>query len=185
MNLEINAPIFGFRGKNGSGKTTLALLLCRMLSPHDGTIEFIDIHNQTHERIPTSYIDQNGTAFSLNLENNLFLEKLPQFQFLHHFPEVLQNESIGSENISSGQRKAISIERALQHASSLLIIDEPENALDYGEKKGISKNPSEKEQCWRHDCIVSHTIFFWKFAQTSWICKTWRQQIQMFHVKHE
>jgi len=160
LNLDINVPILGFRGKNGSGKTTLALLLCRVLSPGEGTIEFFDDHEKNIDSIPISYIDQNGTVFSLSLENNLFLPHLPKLQFLQYFPEMLQKESMGPENISSGQKKAVSIERALQHPSSLLIIDEPENALDSSKKMELRNILLEKNKNGVMIVLFSHDDFF-------------------------
>lgn len=160
INLNIMDPIVGFRGQNGSGKTTLALLLCRILDPQEGAIEFFDIHQHKVSNFPISYIDQNGTVFSLSLKNNLFVDEIPSFQFLQHFPEVIQKENIGPETISSGQKKAISIERAVLHPSSLLIIDEPENALDFQKKEEFRKIILKKKQDGVMILLFSHDDFF-------------------------
>lgn len=164
MNLEITDPIAGFRGSNGSGKTTLALLLARILHPREGSIRFLDNQNEERSDIAISYIDQNGSVFSLSLADNLFLSRLGELHFLQHFHELTEKESVGPEIISAGQKKAVSIERALQHPCSLLIIDEPENALDSEKKQILREILLEKSQKGVRIILFSHDDFFLKIC---------------------
>lgn len=185
INLNIKDPILGFRGQNGSGKTTLALLLCRILDPQEGSIEYFDIHQHKVSNFPISYIDQNGTVFSLSLKNNLFVDETPSFQFLQHFPEVTQQDNIGPETISSGQKKAISIERALLHPSSLLIIDEPENALDFHKKEEFRKILLKKKQNGVMMILFSHDDFFLEICSNVVDMQILRSANSSVHVSRE
>lgn len=134
-----SGSITGVRGSNGSGKTTLALLLAGVLKPVSGQILFDGISSITG---PVALVDQNGTVFTLPLEENLFLENSPSFAatkdsspfltFLHGTP---QTPCLSPETLSSGQRKSISLERAFRSEHQVLLIDEPENALDVDMQK--------------------------------------------------
>jgi len=126
--------ITGIQGANGSGKTTLALLLCGVLKPDSGKIL---IDGSLGVRIPVGYVDQNGTVFSLSLPENLFLDEnetdsavLGSTRFLKFMSPEQSKQRLSPEILSAGQRKSISIERAFRVNTQILIIDEPENALD-------------------------------------------------------
>jgi len=135
LHCQFNAgSITGIRGANGSGKTTLALLLAGILKPDSGQILFDGLSDH---HVPVGYIDQNGTVLTLNLAQNLFLDEpgssrdlLNSSTFLQFLSSHSSFDNLSPENLSAGQRKAISIERAFLSNLSVLIIDEPENALD-------------------------------------------------------
>ncbi len=125
--------ILGFSGNNGSGKTTLALILAGIIQPTEGQISIFppEAFGQA-----TSFVDQQGTVFTLSLRENLFLgtnqEALTnQTVFLHPSFQENPQTSLSPETLSSGQKKLISLERALQQNHQIFIIDEPENSLDH------------------------------------------------------
>jgi len=125
--------ITGFEGPNGCGKTTLALLIAGVLKPTSGSLEFSP---PASSRTAVSYIDQNGTVFSLGLVENLFLDSSPvtdffQTPYLEQIRSDRINNQLSPETLSAGQRKTISLLRALEHDHRVLLIDEPENALDH------------------------------------------------------
>ncbi|PKN48016.1 MAG: hypothetical protein CVU59_00735 [Deltaproteobacteria bacterium HGW-Deltaproteobacteria-17] len=126
--------VTGIQGANGSGKTTLALIIAGVLKPVAGQILFDDL---PEPKGPVSLVDQNGTVFTLPLQENLFIEPptrlsddllhTPFLSFLHGADP---SRLISPETLSSGQRKCISLARAFQEAHPVILIDEPENALD-------------------------------------------------------
>jgi ABC-type bacteriocin/lantibiotic exporter with double-glycine peptidase domain len=130
-----NGQIIGFSGNNGSGKTTLALILAGILPPTHGELVFDPPDSGSG---PISFVDQQGTVFTLSLNENFFRpENFPQEQaqrpyaILQHWIEDSAVGQLSPETLSSGQKKMISLERAIQHNHGIFIIDEPENSLDH------------------------------------------------------
>lgn len=128
-----SGQILGFSGNNGSGKTTLTLILAGILPPTEGQIS---VFPPEADGGPTSFVDQQGTVFTLTLRETLFLGPNEEPSTLQPtFQDSLFQEPpqslLSPETLSSGQKKLISIERALQQNHQVFIIDEPENSLDY------------------------------------------------------
>ncbi len=165
VSLQLSSgTITGIQGSNGSGKTTLALLLCGVLKPDSGQIL---IDGSPNEGFPVGYVDQNGTVFSLNLQDNLFLkgnEDPSNLLNSTHFLKFLSPEQAGQrlspEILSSGQRKSVSIERAFRFNPQILIIDEPENALDESAREFLLQQILEKKQESRIIVLFSHSESF-------------------------
>jgi ABC-type bacteriocin/lantibiotic exporter with double-glycine peptidase domain len=137
-------------GGNGSGKTTLLQLLQKFYVPESGRITV----NQSHDlqavstaalRQHIGAIDQEIPIFNGTLAENLliaqanrnpteldaFLEKSGFNRFFQNFPNgyatLLGEEGI---NLSGGQKQLIGLCRALMREPQILILDEPETALD-------------------------------------------------------
>lgn len=155
--------ILGFSGGNGSGKSTLAMILAGILCPTEGEI----IYSPDKARLgPVSYVDQQGTVFSLSLRDNLFLDCDQPIGSAFGSPmfyQQLMNESLAllsPETLSSGQKKLVSMERALHQDHTVFIIDEPENSLDSLAQQRLLELLNELQKKDRIVFLFSHSEKF-------------------------
>lgn len=141
INLKLSkGKIYGLIGRNGSGKTMLLNTICGFVKPTNGEV-LIDGIN----------IYQNG-AFSQNtralIEHPKFLDNLTGYQNLELLANI--NHLIGKEDIenalknvnlfeqkdklykkySLGMKQKLGIAQVIMEDPSIMIFDEPFNALD-------------------------------------------------------
>ena len=95
--------IYCIAGKNGAGKSTLINLICGLLNPISGEI----FYNKT-------LIDEIDM---IDARKNLIAV-------------VEQKDFLKNDNLSGGERRKISIEKAFNKSADVLIMDEPDNNLD-------------------------------------------------------
>ena len=95
--------IYCIYGKNGAGKTTLINLICGLLRPISGKINYDDT--------PTEQIEMIDARKRL-------------------IAVVEQKDFLKNDQLSGGERRRISIENAFYKNSDVLIMDEPDNNLD-------------------------------------------------------
>ncbi len=133
--LDVELPDGGFllvTGPNGSGKTTLLRILARLAAPTAGSLEL-------PERQAIGYL---GHAPMLYRELTA-LENLTLFGRLYRVPERAERvgmllERFGLWDVrrervstySRGMQQRLGLCRVLLHDPSLLVLDEPYNALD-------------------------------------------------------
>ena len=142
--------ITGIIGSNGCGKTTLLKGLCGIL-PHRGkcTLEGVELEYLTERKIARlcSYIPQRS---GINLDISALDVVLMGFNPRLHLLEAPSGEmkqvaidalvSVGlseriNENymhLSEGQKQLCILARTLASGCKLLLLDEPESALDFG-----------------------------------------------------
>lgn len=150
------------QGKNGSGKTTIIRLLLRLYEDYDGKI--LINHNEiktlrlTDIRNRIGVVFQESFLFDGNLYENIVCgNKEVEDKELKKVLEVsglLENMEIdrkdieklftlpiieGGKNLSGGQKRMVSIARALIKKPDVLILDEPTTFLDQKSKEGIIK----------------------------------------------
>jgi ABC-type bacteriocin/lantibiotic exporter with double-glycine peptidase domain len=139
------------KGQTGSGKSTLVNIISGLLDPLDGKI-IVDgkeinplnkiswqknfaIVPQTVFLSDSSILENIAIGYEIdeiNLEKAKQVAKIAQ---INDFIEKLPNqyyEKVGERGIrlSGGQRQRIGIARALYRNASIIILDEPTNALD-------------------------------------------------------
>lgn len=135
--------IFGFLGPNGAGKSTSINLLCRLLKPVSGAIEF---NGKNICRYP-----EGAKKIGLCPQQNVFwpdLTCLEQMQFMGAMygvkrkylksksEEILKKLALFdrrhtlASNLSGGMKRRLNIALALVHDPVLVILDEPETGLD-------------------------------------------------------
>lgn len=157
LNFEINrGEKIAIKGQTGSGKSTLANIISGLLDPLEGEI-YIDsaVLNSKNLKnwqknvaivpqtvflndstvleniaigIDKSTIDYNKAKNSTKLAQiDKFIESLPN----------KYNEKVGERGVrlSGGQRQRMGIARALYRDASVIILDEPTNALDIETEK--------------------------------------------------
>lgn len=140
---------YGIIGRSGSGKTTMINLLCRFYKPDEGSIivnqnDLQSINIDTF-RSKISIVTQENLLFDNNIYNNIKLGNLQSDESevtrlidaldlgnLMDINQAKANGLIGDEGnkLSEGQKKRVSIARALLKKADVLILDESISALE-------------------------------------------------------
>ena len=149
----------GIVGRTGSGKTTVADLILRTYNVPDGTV-FIDgndVNDVTIESVRknAAYVPQDNFLFSDTIENNIaFASDEVSFdavvrsakladvngniaEFRDGYKTVLGERGV---TVSGGQKKRISIARAMMTNAPVLILDDAVSAVDTETEKKILEN---------------------------------------------
>ncbi len=139
----------GIIGRIGSGKSTIEKLLLRLYEPTSGTIliDGIDINqiNPIDLRKNIGYVAQDISLFKGTLKENIIyrasfssdevLKKVAHISgiesFIKRHPQGF-DMPIGERGtgISGGQKQGIGIARAFLYDVSIMLFDEPSNAMD-------------------------------------------------------
>lgn len=140
--------VLGVLGANGSGKTTLLKSLCGIL-PHQGSClldgaELAALPPRQAARL-CSYIPQrSGIAIDLSALDVVLMGFNPYLKLLERPSPAMRQQALaalaqvglaGRENenyqqLSEGQRQLCILARTLVSSGKLLLLDEPESALD-------------------------------------------------------
>lgn len=141
--------LMGIIGANGSGKTTLLKALCGIL-PHEGTCS---LENMILEKLSArqiarlvSYIPQHsGITIDISALDVVLMGFNPKLGLLEHPTRKMKEAAVqalaqvglaGKEetnylHLSEGQKQLCILARTLVSDSRLLLLDEPESALDF------------------------------------------------------
>jgi len=141
--------LMGVIGANGSGKTTLLKALCGIL-PHEGTcsLEDVVLENLSARQIAklVSYIPQrSGISIDISVLDVVLMGFNSQLGLLEHPTEKMKDAAVkallqvglaGKEetnylHLSEGQKQLCILARTLVSSGRLLLLDEPESALDF------------------------------------------------------
>lgn len=136
-------------GRIGSGKSTITKLILKLYEPDNGTIliDGIDISqiDPADLRRYISYVPQDIALFKGTLKENIISsERHPSdedvirasivsgtYEFVHTHPKGYEMP-IGERGagLSGGQRQSVGVARALLGDSTIMLMDEPSNAMD-------------------------------------------------------
>ena len=138
-----------FIGRIGSGKSTIAKLILKLYEPTSGTILIDDIDlaqiDPADMRRYTSYVPQDITLFKGTIKDNIISsEQHPDVADVIYAAQVsgvedfVRKHPLGYElpigergvGLSGGQKQSVGIARAFMQLSSIMIMDEPSNAMD-------------------------------------------------------
>lgn len=150
LSFEIaSSSTIGILGANGSGKTTLLKSICGIL-PHDGScvLEGTTLETQKPGQLARlcSYIPQrSGISIDISVLDTVLMGFHPYLGFLEHPSSEMKKHALeminlvglcGKEyknylHLSEGQKQLCILARTLVTNSRLLLLDEPESALDF------------------------------------------------------
>lgn len=144
-----NNCVMGILGANGSGKTTLIKAICGIL-PHSGTcaLEGTAVEDLSAKQIAKkiSYIPQrSGISIDLSVLDVVLMGFNPQLGLLEHPTKAMHTAAENALNqvgladlqdknylhLSEGQKQLCILARTMVSGSRLLLLDEPESALDF------------------------------------------------------
>jgi len=131
-------------GPNGSGKTTTIRLICGVIFPDSGQIKVkgLDPRKQGQEiRRCLGVVSETASLYEnlTVLDNLLFFAELyglPKPQALSQINQLLEEFGLSAKgkakvgSLSSGQKKRLSLARALLNNPEILFLDEPTTGLD-------------------------------------------------------
>ena len=139
----------GIIGANGRGKTTLLKALCGIL-PHEGTcvLENVTLEHLSARQIAklVSYIPQrSGISIDISALDVVLMGFNPKLGLLEHPNGKMKDTAVGALkqvglagkeetnylHLSEGQKQLCILARTLVSGSKLLLLDEPESALDF------------------------------------------------------
>jgi energy-coupling factor transporter ATP-binding protein EcfA2 len=147
VNLELSrGETIGLVGETGSGKSSLGLLLCGILKPHSGTLEYFDAHSRV---IPSGPPPGEVVGLFQQPERQFFLTSCrdevafgPR-NFGQEPPESVVRELfrlVGLDpdlfadrdpfTLSMGEQRRLAFAAALSLAPSFVVFDEPTCGLD-------------------------------------------------------
>lgn len=143
------STIVGILGANGSGKTTLLKSVCGIL-PHSGSclLEGSVLEDLSARQIAkvVSYIPQrSGITIDISALDVVLMGFNPHLRLLQHptqamietAQKALEQVGLGSKaqtnylHLSEGQKQLCILARTLVSDAKLLLLDEPESALDF------------------------------------------------------
>jgi len=136
-------------GRIGSGKSTIAKLILKLYEPTSGTILVDDIDltqiDPADMRRYTSYVPQDIHLFKGTIKDNIVSsEQHPDVSDIIYAAQIsgvedfVRSHPLGYEmpigergyGLSGGQKQSVGVARALMQRSSIMIMDEPSNAMD-------------------------------------------------------
>jgi len=141
LNFEINKnEIFGLLGPNGAGKTTTINMICGLLKPTEGSIQFNTVKGKDRKSL-IGYCPQENIFYPklTCLEQLIFIGQmygLPAPMLKKRAAELLNllgltdKTNVKASNLSGGMKRRLNIGLALIHDPEILILDEPEAGLD-------------------------------------------------------
>ena len=150
-------------GRIGSGKSTIAKLILKLYDPTSGKILIDDIDisqlDPADLRRFISYVPQDINLFRGTIKENIISsEQHPSIEDIIYAAQVsgveefVKTHPLGFDmpigergaGLSGGQRQSVGVARALMQDSSIMLMDEPSNAMDNTtESKLLSKLSTE------------------------------------------
>jgi ABC-type bacteriocin/lantibiotic exporter with double-glycine peptidase domain len=176
LSLKLSDKIVGITGLSGNGKSTLAKIIIKMYRPESGEVYIdnvnIDEIDPHYIRRNITYVNQSSKLFDKVVVDNMFYGCIDKKQCQAHFDEIMKYPKIAQlyrdidiyskmtgslgEKVSGGQRQVINVISGLINPTSILILDEPTNALDIELKReliGIIRDFKKYKKC---IIIISH-----------------------------
>lgn len=152
-------------GPNGSGKSTVLKLLSRLRDPSAGTV-LIDGQDVRHVRLSSlraqvAVVSQTTTMFSGSIRENLrlgrpdatdadltaALDQAGALDFVRRLPHGLATQvGPGRAGLSGGEAQRLAIARALLRRPRILLLDEPNSALDGASEETLGRTLASLRQ---------------------------------------
>lgn len=166
MKLE-KGSVCGLLGKNGAGKTTLIYLICGLLKPKSGTIDFegytpFDRNTRFLEEI--FLVPEEFSLPSVSLDEYIDVNAgfYPRFdrEAMEHYLDIFElTPDLNLGRLSMGQKKKVFISFAMACNTSLLILDEPTNGLDISAKRNFRRAIAECMTDDKSILISTHQVY--------------------------
>lgn len=148
VNFTFENGVYGLLGANGAGKTTLMRMLCTLLNPTKGTVEFdgeeVKSMDERYRRI-LGYLPQDfGYYPEFTAEDYLLyiaaLKGIKMRTAKRRVADLLETVSLSNvkkkkiKTFSGGMKRRLGIAQAILNDPKVLILDEPTSGLDPKER---------------------------------------------------
>mgnify|MGYP005766302143 CR=1 FL=1 len=146
VSLKLTNGIYGLLGANGAGKTTFMRMLCGILKPTSGTINFngLDVSSEQY-RAELGYLPQdfgyypefNGLDFLLYMASLKGLTKSEEKIKANALLQIVSLSDVAKKKISTysgGMKQRLGIAQVLLNDPKIIILDEPTAGLDPKER---------------------------------------------------
>ncbi|EOO25055.1 hypothetical protein ICM_05957 [Bacillus cereus BAG1X2-3] len=139
INLSINpGELVVIVGESGSGKSSLLKLLAGLYQPSTGSIQYEKAESKVSIAWQDPFLYDSTLIENLCFDNKIPLNVIQEKSELVNVHSIVEKLSEGYEekvknnggNFSGGERKRISLLRALVQNPNVLILDEPTSGLD-------------------------------------------------------
>lgn len=157
--------IYLIRGKNGVGKTVLLKILCGLMKPTTGKVEYNDkdINNQILNygviiETPVFWKDKTGyetLEFLASIRNEIGKEDIDKVLEIVGLSDV-KNKNV--KKYSLGMKQRLGIAQAIMENPKIILFDEPTNSLDDDGVEMFKKVLLAEREKGKLIIVVSHNI---------------------------
>lgn len=168
LDLQVKpGTVTGLLGKNGVGKTTLLYLICGLLKPQSGEIDFngmVPFRRGTQflsevYMVPEEFRLPNIPLSEYVAANAPFYPAFDRDKMIRLLSIFELDADLHLGRLSMGQRKKAILAFGLACNTPLLILDEPTNGLDISSKRSFRQAISECLDSERSIIISTHQVF--------------------------
>ncbi len=159
--------VCGLLGRNGAGKSTLLYLICGLLRPVKGTIDFngfTPYDRKVGFLQDVFLVPEEFSLPSVSLDDYIKVNAplYPKFDLglMMRCLEIFElSPSLNLGELSMGQKKKVFISFAMACNTSLVVLDEPTNGLDISAKRNFRKVVVESMNDDRCIIISTHQVY--------------------------
>lgn len=152
VSLTINeSDVFGLLGPNGAGKTTLISILCGIIPPSSGTVNYyykgVGISGRNISNligfVPQEYAFYQELTPRQNLDYFGAMYNLPKAKLISRREELLEVLGLSKtadkkvETFSGGMKRRVNLAIGIIHEPRILFLDEPTVGVDVQSKNSI------------------------------------------------
>lgn len=156
-------------GANGSGKSTFVKGLLGLIKPMKGSIDYFIDSSLIGYMPQESKIDRNFPASSFEIVLSGAINRLKKHAFFRKNEKHLAHKAFKTlhiedlkyrsfQDLSGGQRQKVLLARAIVATTSLLVLDEPSNNLDYKSKQDFYRLLHELNHQGLTIVMISHDM---------------------------
>lgn len=160
VDLELGPGLYALVGVNGAGKSTLLRALAGVLWPAAGTVE-IDGHDLWREPVAArrrlGYLPESPELFPYLTARELLrtanaVRGVPPDAGEELFGRWVRPAALDLRigALSAGQRRKLAMVAATSHDPTVLLLDEPDNALDAAARADLA----ERLEQWRRERVI-------------------------------
>jgi ABC-2 type transport system ATP-binding protein len=149
--VDIGSGVTGLLGANGAGKTTLIGMVLGLHRPDEGSLRVLGLDPteagpEVRERVGYAPEHHNlpGDMSAYDLVRHLAeIHGLPRKEAINRASDVLWQVGLGEERLrpvgtmSTGQRQRVKLAGAIAHDPMLVLLDEPTDGLDPGQRDAM------------------------------------------------
>lgn len=157
---------YGIVGPNGSGKSVLFKLICGFMLPDSGTVAIAPEYRPAGTVFPRDFgiiVDRPGYHPDLTAIQNL--QRLAEIRGLIGRDEIVAAlEAVGldprtpqkARNFSLGMKQKLALAQAIMENQTVLLLDEPFNALDIDSVQRVQELLQEAKRAGKTIIFTSH-----------------------------